>query len=342
MKVKTFLKGALASVAFVALTAFAFSGVVDARTQYDPNGTATSTTPIFNEFYDVPEIGDEADFVRIRQGEGEYVDNLESACDINDQFMIRTYIHNGADPDYNEDGSGPAVARDVVLRMIAELNQTDDNFTFTSTVSASNAASVTDSATLDCDGNQVQLQLVPQSVYSWSRPLGWNQEPDSAVNGELPLGSREQGSGDVWACWDDRVLVVYEVQVIEAPQVDYVCDSLTGVLVSDKRYKFTAAHSNSALAEFVDYTYDFGDGNKETTVQNMIEHTYLEDGNYKISVTPSWIVNGETVTNTGPQCEVEISPTKIPDTGAGSVAALFAGVSVLGTAGYQLVARKRS
>ena len=185
----------------VAAVGFGFISAADARTEYIPGNPNISTTPLFNEYYNVPNgVGDEADFVRVRPNGGtnaDYISTLESVCNVGDKYDVRTYVHNGADPNYNNGGSGTAVAHDVVVAMEAELAKADSEFDFKSTISASNAASVSDTALLKCGSKTVKLKLVPNSVQTYSKPLGFQTAPDSAVNGTLKIGSQVQGSGDV-------------------------------------------------------------------------------------------------------------------------------------------------
>lgn len=203
-------------------------GLVQARTQYQDNGTSTTATPVFNEFYDVPNaVGDEADFVRLRpQGSTDnaaYVSVLNAACNEGDAFTVRTYVHNGADPAQNNNGAGTAVAHGVKVAMVAPIGATQSSFTFTSTISATNAATVSDLGKLNCNNNKtVKLTLVPGTVKTYSQPIGYNTEADSAINGLLPIGSQVHASGDQWGCWQDRIIVTYDVKVtaVTTPPVE--------------------------------------------------------------------------------------------------------------------------
>lgn len=210
---------ALAAASVMLVTA-GLSGTVSAAVQYDPNGTPTSKTPVFNQFYGVPNgVGNEADFVRVKTKAGtnaDYANNINGACAADEVYTVRTYVHNGADPAYNTAEGASAVAHDVVVAMTAPLNTPKSQFEFKSTISSSNAAKVSDNGFLTCaNGKQVKLNLVPSSVQTYSKPLGFKTVEDSSVNGSLKIASRTQGSGDVFACWDDRVIVTYDVKVVE-------------------------------------------------------------------------------------------------------------------------------
>ncbi len=207
------------AAASVMLVTVGMSGTASAAVQYDPNGTPTTKTPVFNQFYGVPNgVGNEADFVRVKTKAGtnaDYANNINGACAADEVYTVRTYVHNGADPAYNTAENASAVTRDAVVAMTAPLNALQNQFEFKSTISASNAAKVTDNGFLTCaNGKKVKLSLVPSSVQTYSKPLGFQGAADSSVNGSLKIGSRVQGSGDVFACWDDRVIVSYDVKVV--------------------------------------------------------------------------------------------------------------------------------
>jgi hypothetical protein len=345
--------------------------------QYDPSGFTTSNTPVFNNICGVPNgIGNESDFVRIRpnttgddtstSNNSAYVDTLSSACNSGDKFDIHTYIHNDATPDQNNNGSGTAVAHGVQLSLAAPTGNTGSNFTFASTVTATNAATVKDTATLNCNGQPVKLTLVPGTVKIYGTQYPWTGLPDNSVNGTFKIGSPVMGSGDIWGCWEYRVVVVYEVQVQkEVPPATAQC-TLLSIFASDNRKvtvsNFTVTQTNAALKSVV---LDWGDTNKVTlnsadAVKGQT-HTYDKDGTFLISAVATFSVEGQPdIVSGGPgtACaqQVVFSPTQPPkvtpppttpstlvNTGPGTVAGLFAATTIAGTAAYRkLLARKLS
>ncbi len=357
--IKSFAITAVMAGVFVGL-----GGHASARTLYSGNGNATSKTPVFNEFYGVPNgVGDEADFVRVKPqagGNDAYVNNLNTTCNTGDEYTVRTYIHNGASPDYNDNGAGSAVAHNVVVAMTAPLDQTNSNFTFSSKVTSSNSASVSDSASLGC-GSDFKLSLVPQSVQTYSKTLGFNTELDSSVNGTLKIGSRAHGSGDQWACWDDRIIVVYTVKVIKKP---VVVDSLgecklIDVKVFDNRKVRVSITGKTTNATILGYTTDFGDGTKSDNQTS--EHTYAKDGTYKIvSKVQIKLANGDVKWVDSVACTSEVTfkpgqppvvvppvapptptPTSLPSTGPGDIISIFAATSIAGAMIHKFVLSRR-
>lgn len=355
-----FTKVAVTSALAFSLVGVGFLGTAQARTEWTSGGTATSTTPVFNEFYNVPNgVGDEADFVRLKPKAGtnaDYTSTLNAACKVGDLYTVRTYVHNGADPSYNNNGTGTAVAKDVTVKMTAPLNTADDSFTFKSVISASNAASVTDTGVLNCGSDKsVKLSLVAGSVQTYSKPLGFKNVTDTAVNGTLRIGSQVQGSGYVWGCWDDRVIITYEVKIVEVPKPvvsTAICKAIDVSVISGRtvRAKVTGEVKNATITG---YEINFGDGTKVN--KQTAEHTYAKDGTYTVTGRiQAKLANGETVWKTSGNCTKKVTfeaekPTKVtpevpptmPKTGAAGLVALFSSVSAAGAVGHRLFTTRR-
>jgi len=377
---KRILKGSLAglTVAAVAWVATSFVAANPACFQYDPSGNfTTSSTPVFNNICgdttqinstDGPyAIGDEPNFVRIRpdtsgdvtsnKNNPKLVNDLSSTCAAGSKFDVWTYIHNDAQASFNNNGSGSAVAHDVKLALAAAgIGSTGSNFTFKSTVSASNADTVSDTATLNCNGHQVKLTLVPSSVHytlNVANPTYLGM-PDSAVNGVTALGNPTFGSGDVWGCWDYRTVVVYQVTVSELPpQVTASCDLFNIAAADDRTVKITAFNYTAKNTTFKDATI-LWDANNANGAQTVVSdpskvvgqtHQYGADGTYLVQArlhftNPDRIVND-------PGCAVQVTfssqppevtkqpPKQLVNTGAGSVVGLFAAVTVAASAFYR-------
>src|SRR5487761_1194953 len=80
--------------------------------QYNQNGFQTSQTPVFNDICGVPGVGNESDFVRLRQstnGNDEdfqnnppfTVGNVSSACTDGTKYDVWNYVHNNAETQFN-------------------------------------------------------------------------------------------------------------------------------------------------------------------------------------------------------------------------------------------------
>lgn len=384
MNIRKLIKGSLIALTVAAVAGFSVGQVSAAQIDYNNPNNQPIRTPRFNPYTNVPGgIGNEADFVQLRNSNGDptvpatvnnFIDPVSAICKVGDKFDIRTYVHNGANTEFNNNGTGSAVARNVSVAMQAPLNKTSKQFVFESSISANNATTVTDKGTLNCQ-NEVQLKLVPKTVRVYSQAYGWKTGSDSAVNGSMKIGSRTVGSGDVWGCWEDRVIVVYVVEVVAKPKPPtpvFVCDSLVKIFVSDNKYRFTANATGRNGATIKEYRFSFAGSNNYSvalpaTTNNVVEHTFPGPGSYTATVTVDFDVNGTVRPATSDDCKVKVEipkddkcpvpgkedlskndpkcreekPTILPETGAGALAGIFAATSMAGTVAHRLVYRRR-
>lgn len=330
-------------------------GIVKAASNcvpYDPNSSISK--PIFNYFCNVPQgIGNEPDFVRIRQNKTgnnednknnpDYVNVLNKACVSGDNFDVWTYVHNNAASGFNKNGSGSAVAHNVMLQLSAPLGATKNSFNFTSAISASNAPGVQDSATLNCGkGNNVKLTLVPSTVHIYSQQYNWHNLPDSSVNSTFKIGSPVMGSGNQWGCWEYRIVVVYTVKVTKQPQppVPAVCTALNVTEHADRRITVESVDFKANDSTVTSVRIDYGDGNVETvkTTDLPKDHTYTNDGTFKITatlLTNKGEVTSESCTHSVTfKAKQPVTPptTSLPNTGSnvGGLVGIFTATSLAG------------
>jgi len=122
--------------------------------------------------------------------------------------------------------------------------------------------------------------------------------------------------------------------------------------VSVTDFKTTQANG----ATFKDVVIDWGDNSAKLVTNNAVgkTHQYAADGDYTITATARFTVNGQTKEVSGPQCVQKVSfksgapvtpvtttPTVLPNTGAGDVIAIAALVAVAGTVAHRLVLARR-
>lgn len=114
-----------------------------------------------------------------------------------------------------------------------------------------------------------------------------------------------------------------------------------------KRYVNVTLTGYAKSTTISGYKIDFGDG---TIVnQQTAGHTYAKDGEYTITGYVTGQVDGQTKTVTYVDCaqtikfetETPTTPEVLPDTGAGSVVGIFAGVSALGYLGHRFLLGRR-
>ena len=372
----------ISTVVFLSL--FTVLGVLNTQVasadcyQYTTSGTmVTSATPVFNNFCNVPyNIGNESNFVRIRTDiNGNDMDNqnnpvystngLSSSCTIGTKYDIWNYLHNDASTNYNPDvnPSNPsAVANNVKESLTAAFGQ-GSAFNFGDTVTASNAASISGSTFLNCDGNKVQLSLVPGSVHVYSLPYGWQNMNDGTINGgPTSVGSPTVGSGSMWGCWNYRIVIVYQVQVTSIPTVTInpVCNLIT-IETNGMVAKLDNVSYSSGTATVSGVSVNFGDGGTNSIVSlsptqvstlsltNPYTYVYSKAGNYTIQATVNSNLGNFTSTDctktivitTPPTTPPPVNPpTTLVNTGPGDTLGLFFGSSILGSVFYKWYTKK--
>ena len=141
----------------------------------------------FNSMTDNPEIGDEANFVRVRKagGHDKFVDNV--IVEPGEEYEVFIYYHNNASASLNE-GDRRGIAENVRLRMnyIASTLNAGEAAVIRGTISSSNAIpeEVWDTAYLNAN-EAVGLRYVPNSaVLHNTGSLGGTVLNDDAVFGK--------------------------------------------------------------------------------------------------------------------------------------------------------------
>lgn len=96
---------------------------------------------------------------------------------------------------------------------------------------------------------------------------------------------------------------------VTAKKPVYKCDSLTKKAIARKEYEFTAAATANNGATITNYTYDFGDGKKETTTAKTVKHLYEKAGTYTAKLSVNMNVAGTAKVVTAPSCQVTFTIT---------------------------------
>ena len=340
---------------------------------YDAARTNASPVPAFNVFTGVPDgVGDESDFLRARETKvatAPYVDPLSATCKDGEKIQMRVYIHNGASTQGNNNGNGPSVAKDVRVKVDLPAAAAA-TFSPTATISASNAVTVNDNTTINCNGKKVKLNYVAGSAAQSSKGTGRVALGDEIVtNGVAIRGQATAGS--VYGCWDETVYVVLTVvveeivePVVEQKPVVATCDMFRitagdnrTIRVSDFKYTATnATYKNTIL------NWDAGKTNVSTTAitdpTKVVGQTYqyAANGTYLVTATVRFtntVDNKEIVASTA-NCQQKVTftdqdqpvvtpvtPVTLVAAGAGSTIALFAAVAIAGTVLYHLYSNRR-
>jgi hypothetical protein len=362
-----FKKASLGLAAVVAGLVITSTGV--SAIAYNGDQTVASPVPAFNVFTGVPSYGDESDFLRGRaatSGTTPFVDPVDAgSCTNGQQLQLRVYVHNGASADANNGGSGPSVAHGTQVK-VSLPSGAASSFKPNATISASNAATVTDNATINCNGKQVKLSYVAGSAHQTSLGgAGTVNLPDSIVTSGAAIRS-EAAAGDVWGCWNERVYVVLTVQVEEIPSTppaSAMCQMFSIVASEDRKVtinKFTVTQTNASLKSVV---VNWGDNSallNATTEAGVLNqtHQYDHEGTFNITAVATFAVEGQadivsggagtacaqqvTFTHNQPPVVTTVSkPTQLVNTGAGSVAGIFAATTALGAGAYRWMLGRR-
>jgi hypothetical protein len=150
------------------------------------------------------------------------------------------------------------------------------------------------------------------------------------------------------------------------PTAVYNCVALSAraINVNTRTYGYTLSYTAKNGAALRDVTYNFGDGKTQTGVKpaavNTVTHTFAKAGTYTTTTTLYFTVNGKVVSQNcsvkiiaqpdvcpinpslpkdSPECKpptIVTPPTVIPNTGAGSVVAMFIGTVLVSAAAYRL------
>ena len=140
----------------------------------------------------------------------------------------------------------------------------------------------------------------------------------------------------------------------------YSCDLLDLKAGSDRNVTLTEfKQSASGGATFKDAVIDWGDKSTPLTTNSVVgkSHRYEKDGDYVVTATARFTVNGKVVTAAeNIQCRKAVSfkpnvppttttpptsTTKLPDTGAGEVMGIFAATTAAGALAHKFVWTRR-
>ena len=125
----------------------------------------------------------------------------------------------------------------------------------------------------------------------------------------------------------------------------YSCDALTLTTIGTRVVEVTTAFTATNGATLNNISYNFGDNTTPLiTNKTTVDYTFAADGTYTVRATPSFTVNGKTVTADSASCAkvvtfqhgTHVTPVtpSMPDTGPGQTIAIFIGASILGAIGY--------
>lgn len=98
------------------------------------------------------------------------------------------------------------------------------------------------------------------------------------------------------------------------PKPVYKCIGLAATKINRTEYTFTANASASGGATIASYTYDFGDGKRQTSLATTIPHTYEKPGTYNATLTVNVKVGSGTIPVTDTKCQTKVTVETPPPT----------------------------
>lgn len=324
---------------------------------YGPNRpTFTMANPApyntFNSITDNPVVGDERPFLTVRDATAAtntYADTI--AVSDNQELVLRVYFHNNAGSNLN------LVAHNtrVKLALPPAAGTSQESIAYISADNA-NPTVVTDTAnftgtqpfTLEYEAGSARLRtnalndvaLSDSIVTSSGAPIGY-----SAVNGDVP------------GCLEFSGWVTVKVRVhVQPTVVPPSCNLLNLTANPGRKVDANVTYTATGGATLKTVTFDWGDGSTPlVTTNTSASYTFAKDGTYTVKSTLLFNVGGtdqstfctrQVTFTTPPVTPPTVNPPvvsvgkSLPNTGPGSVAAIFAGVSAIAGAGHYFVTRR--
>lgn len=274
MKIK---KIAILSQALV-LTAAMVPMVSAASESWGPQDRATFTWdkpasyPVFNSMTNNPTLGDERNFVRVREADTNetYSDNVN--LEVGKEYEIYTYVHNNASASLNESGKGIASGVMIKAELPTQLSAGEAGVVkSTITADNTNPKSVYDTAYLHADST-VYLRYVPNSatIHNAGSANGQILDADSLFGAGAGYAYYNSDWGLIPGCNEYAGYVTYRVKV---DQPDFTVDKTAALNDSEDYTDEISAKPGDTVKFKIDYT------NSGTTAQeNVTVHDNMPEG----------------------------------------------------------------
>lgn len=216
------------------------------------------------------------------------------------------------------------------------------------------------------------MQIVPgtTTITNTNNPNGLNAGTDSVVKNGINIGHYAPNSTayvkfkakvsaeDKLPCGTNKLINTGEAFAPSGPVVKdtadvYVnkecaeqkayaeCTLLNVEKVNGRTVRATVNYKAEGGAQFKHVTFNWGDNTNNLTTNTTAEHTYANNGNYVVTATVTFTIDGKNVDKTSATCakpvEFSETPKELVNTGAGDVIAIFAAVTAAGAFAHRFV-----
>lgn len=355
---RTFSKGLLGFTVLGLVTTVAVAAVAYAAVTFGPSRpTFTWDKPAtfitFNSITNSPTWGDERYLVKARDvnaGSNTYTTSMNVTD--NQELLVTVYFHNNAAANLN------LIARNTKVKV--ELpSGTAASKEIKAFISADNATPQTVFSTMDLNSSSpYTLEYISGSAQLKTNKVT-TALSDAIVQGGVLVGTNGP-DGNVPGCAEFSGYASFRVKVKTEkpqPQPKFACEALDVTKVSRTRFDFTAKASatNATVQSYVFTTKD-ANGNvvdTQTVTTNALSANYTLNRDVVGTYTTSVVVKTDKGDASGAQCTKQVTveaapvvsgavtpaPEKLPETGAGIMAGIFAGASALAGAGHYIFRR---
>lgn len=269
-------------VAAVLVVSAAIVGISTQALAWGPERPTTSGETgadyiTFNSITDNKKVGDERNFVRIREaGAGEYINDMK--VQPGKQYEVMTYYHNNAKTSMNASGAG--IARDVSARTkMPAVLKSGEQANISSIISSSNATpkEVWDEARITSDVDVSLKYIAGSATITSNGPVNGQVLPDSFFSTGALLGY-DSLNGVLPGCAEYSGFIVYKFRV-DAPNFEIQKQ------VSPTGQKQWQEDYTAQKGETVDYKITYKNTGTSAQDNVNIKDTLPKGMNYKFGST---------------------------------------------------------
>ncbi len=284
----------------------------------------------------------QGDIYRVKNvtSNGSFADNITAAC--GDTVAFRVRVQNLGPNTINNVKVAATLDSGTSTSHSSQVSLTADNVYNNGPVTAQAGLTTSQASTINYVNGSTELLDTNGNKL--------NNLPDGVVSASgINIGS----IGPLTSTAEE---VQFEAQIncpTTPPAPVFTCNLLSLTEPATKQVQASVQYTAQNGATFNNVTFNFGDNSTPlTTADTTANHTYANFGTYTVTATVSFNVNGSSQSVTNSNCAKSVSftatttpstpttPTQLVNTGPGSVAGIFGGVTVLGAVAHRLFGRR--